>query len=90
MGSRSARWLAALATVFLCSGAALAAPFVTEHGNNPGFEIIVSVDEPPLFEFGAAGLLSFGQQRIEERTAGIGVDFDQLGTIIIEMEVVTH
>ena len=41
MGSRSSRWLAALATVFLCSGAALAAP-----GAVDGARIIGADGEP--------------------------------------------
>ena len=72
------------------SGPALQHPLALEHAQDSRLEIVSLGSAQRDLDFGAAGPLSLGQQRIQEGAARIGIDFDQLGPVRSKMEVVAH
>ncbi len=62
----------------------------SRHRNDAGCEVIVACADQRAVDCGAARLLGPGQQSIEESTARIGVHLDKLGTVIVDMKILTH
>jgi len=65
-------------------------PFVLEHAQYRPVEVVRLDAAWRGFDFGAAGPLRLGQQRIQEGAARIAIHLDQFGSRRSKMEVVAH